>query len=363
LFGAGVLFSVRLALTDLAALLLTAAAVWLVERGRPGGAAGVVGLAGLTRETAVLGLAALWPDFRSAPRRYGRMLGWLGVALLPVLLWLAYVRYRLGGSGAGQGNLSWPLAGWLGRWPELAAGGAATGNPILQAESLLEHIALTVQAVYLLMRPRKECPWWRVGVAHLVLLACLGHAVWGGFPNAATRVLLPLTLVFNVRVVRDRARVAWLLLGNLSVVAGVHALWVVPGTPHELPVHHAPAGRHLLETDGRWSVAEWKGPWRWSWCDGTGGLNFRIWPWPERVRVELQMRGITPRELEVWHNGTLVWRGQIGDRPQWISLPGLPVERGNLRLELRSPGPPAGDGADNTARSISFACFGARLAE
>jgi len=39
----------------------------------------------------------------------------------------------------------------------------------------------------------------------------------GKFPGAATRVLLPLNLAFNVFVHRTRAPLAWLLIGNFTV--------------------------------------------------------------------------------------------------------------------------------------------------
>lgn len=363
LFSAGVLFSVRLALTDLAALLLTAGAVLLAERGRSGSAAGVIGLAALTRETAVLALATLWSRASEAIRGKGRTVLVLLAALLPLTLWLLYVRHALGGSGTGQRNLTWPLAGWLWRWPELLGGHATTGNPLLVAECVLEHVALTVQAAYLLWRREVRCPWWRLGAAYLLLLVVMGHAVWGGFPNAATRVLLPLTLAFNVRAVRDRARWAWLVLGNLSILAGLHALWQPPGTPNQLPMPSSWSSRHLLETDARWSVAEWTSKHRWAWCAETGGLEVRSWPHRPTVHLALEVRGATPRELEVRHGGAVVWRGPIGDRPQWVTLPPLPTERGRVRLELHSPSPPLAEGADNTARRISFACFGARLVE
>jgi len=119
----------------------------------------------------------------------------------------------------------------------------------------------------------------------------------------------------------------------------------------------------MLETDARWSVAEWNRKWRWAWCNGEGGVNFRLWPWAPRAQIELQVRGITPRTLEVWHKQTRVWQGAIGDRPQWIRLPELPMERGNLRLELRSENVKTAEGEANPAPTISFACYGARLVQ
>jgi hypothetical protein len=202
-----------------------------------------------------------------------------------------------------------------------------------------------------------------VGLAYVVLCACLGTAVWEGFPNAASRVLLPLTLAFNVRLVRDRAKVLWFVLGNLSVAAGFHAVQFPVGQPHELPARGGEGNRQVLETDARWAVAEWNARWRWAWCYGEGDVTYRLWPKRATVTLELQVRGITPRPLEVWHAGQRVWQGPIGDHPQWISLPALPTEQGHLTLTLRSPGAAAAEGADNTARTISFACFGARLKE
>lgn len=363
LFGAGVIFSVRLALTDLAALLLTAGALLLAERGRAGPAAGLVGLAGLTRETAVLAAVALWGRIGDGFRAHARHLLLAAAALVPLALWLLYIHHRLGGSSAGLGNLAWPLTGWAARWAELGRGLAVTGNPWLTTECVLEHVALTVQFVYLAWRARVECRWWRVGAAYLLLFAVLGHAVWGGFPNAASRVLLPLTLAFNFRAVRDRAHWAWLVLGNLSLMAAAHALAMPPGHPHHLPATNSWEQRHLLETDARWSVAEWTDEHRWAWCAEAGGLRLSSWPHRARARLELQVRGMTPRDLEVWHDGQRVWQGAIGDRLQWITLPELPLERGRLHLELRSPAPPVAEGPGEGARRLGFACFGARVAE
>ena len=364
LFSAGVIFSVRLALTDLAALLLTAGGILLVERQRPAAAAGLLGLAGLARETAVLGAAALLPSVRSEwrARRLGPLALRLAAVVLPLLLWLLYVRHAVGGSSAGQRNLSWPFAGWAGRWLELLRSPEQAGNPRFFWETVLSHVALTAQVAYLAWRPRPGCPWWRVGAAYAVLCACLGPAVWGGFPGAAVRVLLPLTLAFNVRVVRDRAALLWLLAGNLSLFTAIHTL-AIPGTPHHLPAQGAWYSHHVLETDARWAVAEWNSKWRWAWCAGEGGVTLETWPHRARARVELQVRGVTPRELEVRHAGAVVWRGRIGDRPQWIPLPELPLDDGRVTLELRSIAPPTAEGVANTAREISFACYGARVVD
>ena len=83
LFTAGVLLSVRFSLTDLTALVLVAAAVMLVERNRNGVAAGVLGFAGLARETALLGAVALWPAGPAGWRDWLRVGLRVALAILP----------------------------------------------------------------------------------------------------------------------------------------------------------------------------------------------------------------------------------------------------------------------------------------
>jgi hypothetical protein len=362
LFSAGVILSVRLALTDLAALLLTAASIVLVERQRPSSAAGLLGLAGLTRETAVLGAAALlpsvWSDWR--PPRLGLLAARLAIVVLPLGLWLLYLHRFANGASPGQSNLTWPLVGWIGRWRELAASTELAGNPRLFWETVAGHIALTVQVGYLAWHPRWKCPWWRAGAAYALLCLCLGEAVWEGLPGAATRVLLPLTLAFNVRAVRDRASLFLLVAGNLSVLAGIHVL--PPSIPHQLPARGAWYSHHILETDQSWSVAEWNSKWRWAWSYGEGSVTLQTWPRRERAKVKLQLRGVTPRGVEVLVADAVVWRGEIGDHPQWVSLPELPLEDGRLTLKLRNVVQVPAE-VNNPSREISFACFGAQVVD
>ena len=47
----------------------------------------------------------------------------------------------------------------------------------------------------------------------------MGVIVWEGAPGAAARVMLPMTLAFNLLVIKRRDNVAWLLVGNLAALA------------------------------------------------------------------------------------------------------------------------------------------------
>jgi len=228
--------------------------------------------------------------------------------------------------------------------------------------TLLAFGALTVQFAYVLLRREPGNAWWRLGAVYGVLLLSLGTAVWAGHPGAATRILLPLTLAFNVLAVRRRAGPAWLLAGNATVFAGVLALWQVPRDAHELATGCTPAGACVVHTDARWHDAEHGRNRAWAWCAQAGGLAIDCWPRGEgAVTVQLDVRGITPRPLEIRQAGRTLWSGAIGPQLRTISLPAIPLERGRAQLELLSPAAPVSESAAAGARPLGFAVYGVRV--
>jgi len=96
--------------------------------------------------------------------------------------------------------------------PDLSA---ANAGPLW---SLCMLVALTVQFLYLVLRPQWTQAWWRIGITYAVLLIFLGDAVWEGYPGAASRVLLPMQLAFNILVPAGRAWWLVLVLGNLTLL-------------------------------------------------------------------------------------------------------------------------------------------------
>src|SRR5262249_23084653 len=153
--------------------------------------------------------------------------------------WLVYVRWRAGAADAGGGNFAPPLTGLWEKGRDTLAALATEDDRLLAWTTLLALAALVTQAVFFIGRPQLARRWWRVGAAYTVLLLCLGTAVWEGFPGAATRVLLPLNLAFNLVVHRTRAALAWLIAGNLTVFAGLLALRDVPRDPREAAAFRA----------------------------------------------------------------------------------------------------------------------------
>ena len=364
LFSAGALHSVRLALPDLLGTTLLAAMMLLAERGRAGGALGALALAGLARETTLAAVVALWRGPWRAPRAWLRNVGRVVLVALPLVLWLAYVRTKAGPLDSGAGNFSWPIIGWVEK-------GVAAGYDLfclpdyfrwLGVTTLLAFGGLTVQAVYFVRRPEGGDAWWRLGAIHVVMLLGLGPSVWEGQPGAAARVLLPLSLAFAVRAVRQRAGLAWLLAGNLAVFSGVLALWNVPTTPRELTAGRTVGGAYVVQLGEGWFGTERDRSHAWAWSAGRGGLELKFWaPGRDTVRVSLGLRSLAPRPLEIRQEGRVVWRGEVGPRSQQIEFFLRRLATEATKLEFLAGGEPVRESPNADARPLSFAVYDVRL--
>lgn len=361
LFSAGVLHSVRLGLTDLLALLLVAGAVYSAEHGRRGLTTALLSLGGLARETALLGVVSLLPPGKPSLQSWVRAVGWAVLCIAPLSAWLWYLHSVLGPTEPGLGNFMLPFTGWTAKWREMLLHLHTEPDRYLVITALLAHVGLTVQATYLLVRPQPAERWWRLGAAYAVLLLVLGTAVWEGHPGAATRVLLPLTLAFNVLAVRDRAGLGWLVSGNLSVLAGVLALWTVPQDPRTLATGRTDAVAYAVVADARWHAAERGSNRTWAWCPQAGGLELRVWPrMGVQATIHVAVHGYSPRPLEIRQDGRVLWRGDLGEKLQWIALPEAIITQGRARFELSSPAAPAPPTSADP-RPLGFAVYGFKL--
>ena len=213
LFSHGALWSVRFALLDLPSLALTVYAVRLAERHAPLTSAALVGINGLGRETNVLGILAQ-PLPRSR-RDLVRLILSALLAILPLLLWEDYLRsiYRSTIFAGASGQAAMP--------------GVAIAAALMSAvrqmslSNLLILVPLAVQAAYIVVCIRRyREPWWRVGAGYVLLLV-LDRVLVTPATGAITRVLLPLTVAFNVQLMQESS--PWqfwplLLAGNLDLI-------------------------------------------------------------------------------------------------------------------------------------------------
>lgn len=323
------------------ALLLIVAALMLLERGRRGWALLLVGLAGLTRETSLLALVMFLPRFGEGRRRW--LLSALEVLLgaLPLVLWLTFLKWGLQLSqDAGTANFAFPGQGWWGRLQEVWALDMQSLHAPLYLCTRLAFVALTLQALVVMARPRLNDSAWRLGAVHVGLMLLLGEAVWEGHPGAALRVLLPLTLVFNRLVPRGRGGMALLLLGNLS--CAVHV--VLPRQPERpgLTLRHHLHREVQVKYNPHWVPSRTR--------QGLPRCS------TSRIHSEILLmhRGSSPLSLEwtgrlrcsaparvSWElDGVLLWHGEVGPDEVSFRLPRLLLGPGQQAIQLQLDAPP-----------------------
>jgi len=222
LWNYGILASVRLALVDGPSMLLIACSVAAVEARRVWSGAAILGVAGLARETNLLAIPALTATARASRlwRRLAVFAAAAAIAIVPLLVWQDYLWsiYR-GGTFTRQNQLTVPFTAFLWKWSVSARGALANGPGSPDMVALVATVSLTVQAIYVFAHRQWARPWWRVAAAYALLMLVVHQVVWGGVPGAVTRVVLPLTVGFNILLFSHERRTfwGWFAAGNLQL--------------------------------------------------------------------------------------------------------------------------------------------------
>jgi len=332
----GLCFSVRASLLDGPSLLAIAAGMALLESGRPWWAAFTLGAAGLIKETNILAATAFLPLGQKSRRPWGWGLLRGFLIALPCILWFLYLSHNFSSQAAqGVGNFSLPGQAFVQKWQmtlgELFRRGIGTPND----RSLLMMIALTTQALYLVLRPCLTHPWWRLGAVYLGLMFILGPAVWEGQPGAASRALLPLGLAFNVLLPRGRRWLLVLLLGNATIFCALQSFQFPGGKsfsfsgPSEL--------RQPAATQAEWSVkfsSEWfpakRSHWEyWRWSRGDAHLTV-VNPLAQPIvaDVSFAVKSRDTLTLKVSRGQVILWQGTTTPQLRTIQLNSLKLEPG-----------------------------------
>jgi len=220
LFSHGTLWSVRFALLDVPSLTLTTLAVAAVEKGRPLLSAAIIGIAGLGRETNLLALASQ-PIPRDR-RTWARLPLVAFLAVLPMLIWLDYLRSIYRSTLLAHTDQLTLGTGLIKGWQDVIFIDVKNGGLFsLAGVWLCLLISLGAQAVYLLVRREYETPWWRVAIVYALLMVFLDRVLADPNTGAITRVLLPMTVGFNVLLASETRWTRfwpWFALGNLHLL-------------------------------------------------------------------------------------------------------------------------------------------------
>ncbi len=347
MFSLGLCVSVRHALLDGPSLLLIAAGVWLVEKNRPWLATLVLALAGLGKETNLLGSASLAPVPGSGGKSWGMAAVRGLLTIVPLAFWMLYLSVRFGPSPhVGMRNFALPFTAyghmWQGTFHSLRALSSGNLGPLANLTML---IALTVQFLYLVLRPQWQQAWWRVGASFALLMVFLGDAVWEGDPSAASRVLLPMQFAFNVLVPAGRRWLPMLLLGNLTLFTGLimfdpplDEISIVRGPP----ALSSAAGRYVsVDYSSAWYGLERDPSNYWIWSSGDGTIFIRN-PHPESLLVRFRFSLATngTRTVIVRINGTEIMRSSLSGKDSVsASIRNVALRPGENRIEFLTDSP------------------------
>ena len=358
LFSHGVCVSVHNSLVDAPSLLLVALAVASLERGRRPGGVAWLAAATLCKETSLIASVALVQPPVRGWLRWRRLAGAALLAALPLAAWLVYIRVRVGsGNDSGWGNFTWPLAGIAEKWTTVLADWQTPDRTRLKLITLCTTAALTVQFLFLALRWRPAEIWWRVGAGFAVLLVFVGQPVWEGYPGAASRVLLPMALAFNILVPRGGRWLPVLLAGNLAVVAGVFEFDSVPNEFFRTRGERTTLAALRVTPGEDWYPVEADSGHRWRWSQGHGSLRLVN---RSAASIEVRLAGtVVPaasRRLVLKVRGEPVWAH--GPTAGSIKLDAVTflLPPGESMLEFDSDGP-AVKGFNGDTRPLALAVF------
>lgn len=228
LFSHGLLWSVGLALLDGPSLVLTMCAMLAVESNHPLRSAAIVGVAALGRETNVL--VAMAQPIPTGWRGWLRLAVSALLVVLPLLIWMDYLRsiYR---STTLVGTDSFVMlgTGLASGWGEALSVATRRWSDGVAPACII--VSLAAQAVFVFVRRDHASPWWRVACAYAVMLLFLDPVLAHPQTGAITRVMLPLTVGFNVLLTKELRPMrfwSWFLAGNLHLVPALHVLPLTP---------------------------------------------------------------------------------------------------------------------------------------
>ena len=361
LFSFGLIFSVKSALLDGPSLLMVSIGMALIESGRPWSGALVMGISGMGKESNVLCGSALKPPDSLNSRKCIVWLARIALILLPVTLWILYLRmFLVRGDNLGSHNFSGPFIGLYDKLIDTFSSLVAEGYPFASDTKLdfLVLVGLLSQFLFFALRIRWRDPWWRLGASYAVLLVFLGDAIWENYPSAAARVLLPMTLAFNILVPRGRLWPILLLVGNLGVVGSADLLSLRP--PDRLTncfVVEGPSALRFNPTDSfnvaafygarNWSLPEkekipgrkaWDS-WRWSTGDSSIAIH-NPQTFPIVADVSFGLATGDERGAIVSLKGNVIWHSLLmpaHDNEAFIS--GIILQPGDTVLWFRSDRP------------------------
>ena len=188
----------------------------------------------------------------------------------------------------------------------------------------------------------------------------LGPAVWEGL-QAVPRVLLPMTIAFNILFSRKLFLIPILVFANTLTFVGISSF--EPKLIEErfemvdesnLAYDPSTNEYSYLEFTNGWSINEGKKSRYWRWSQGDSVAEFFV-PRNQSIEVEFSFtpKTISPRDIILEVNGEHIWQAENEQLYGDVYTIPLILIPGNNTLRFYSPTPPEKIGSD--PRPLSFA--------
>jgi len=280
--------------------------------------------------------------------------------MAPLGIWVLCLWHVYGEpSNPGLRNFAAPFEAYVGKWYETLQDLRTNGWDFVPKWTLVMLISLTVQFLVILLRPQWSSLWWRIGAAYAVLMIFLGDAVWEGYPGAAARVVVPLTLAFNVVVPRGRWWWPVLLLGNLSALSAVDQLRP-PGQESYLvggprKVWMTPARESIkVEFPGNWYQTEKSHFEYWRWSRGPAEIVIHNpQGFPVEVTLQFDLRAFDERTVRLLQGTAVRWEGRVNRSGTTVRVLQVRLEPGDNPWRFETDKPPIMPEGD-TLRPVTF---------
>ena len=223
LWTSGTLASLSRALLDLPSAVLVLIAGILATKTYIG--ATIFSYAVVIKETALLSILSLFrPENRELNIR--QIIIILGIVTLPLILWVLYVRYQTLSWGSSANNsFGYPFLTlyqkYLISFSNMNADfeSAKLGTRLRLLWEILGPMSLTIQSLYLILKPRFDSAYWRMGIGYVVLFCIITMPLWVE-QYAYARILLLLTICFNLLVYyheQGKRFFIWYVTGNIGL--------------------------------------------------------------------------------------------------------------------------------------------------
>ena len=368
LYAPGMIISATRALLDGPSLFLIALGAYLIEKNKSKTGYTALALSSLGKETNMLS-AALIPLPQNADSssilRYFKRGAFIAI---PLGIWVLYVSILTGnGHGtSGANNFDYPLASWFSSLVDNLSTLFQEGFNAWNGVYFLMLVTLMAQALYFLLKPKPKSKWWRMGAVYALLMLILGEAVWQGHIGAAIRVVLPITLAFNILLPKTKRALPLLILVNSLSLAGVTHLATIATPP---PITHLQSQNPNVNTDPKtfttpylkidegWHDSEHIDGDYWRWSSGKSSLSYTIHrSRPVPAFFQFQLRALSSRKITLSLNNdsveTFDYEYPNTTEPIEVSLL---LQPGENRIEFTTNTPPTFTPGDS--RELAFAMY------